>query len=86
MKRLNIPLLIALALLLVGGVAGMGLLHRYQLRRNAETMAVDAQKRLDDGKEAAVPLEAVTRAKLELTDRLIEEHRLAAEGAAGQTH
>lgn len=51
MKRLNIPLLIALALLLVGGVAGMGLLHRYQLRRNAETMAVDAQKRLDDGKE-----------------------------------
>jgi len=42
--------------------------------------------RLDDGKEAAVPLEAVTRAKLELTDRLIEEHRLAAEGAAGQTH
>lgn len=42
--------------------------------------------RLDDGKEAAVPLEAITRAKLELTDRLIEEHRLAAEGAAGQTH
>ncbi len=42
--------------------------------------------RLDDGKEAAVPLASVTRAKLELTDRLIEEHRLAAEGAAGQTH
>jgi len=42
--------------------------------------------RLDDGKEAAVPLDAITRAKLELTDRLIEEHRLAAEGAAGQTH
>ena len=42
--------------------------------------------KLEDGKEAAVPLEAVTRAKLELTDRLIEEHRLAAEGAAGQTH
>ena len=42
--------------------------------------------RLDDGKEAVVPLEVVTRAKLELTDRLIEEHRLAAEGAAGQTH
>ena len=50
---------------------------------------------LDDGIGAAaprrrqgsrVPLEAVTRAKLELTDRLIEEHRLAAEGAAGQTH
>lgn len=42
--------------------------------------------RLDDGKEAAVPLDAVTRAKLELTDRLIEEHRLAGEGVAGQTH
>ena len=42
--------------------------------------------RLEDGTEAAVPLDAVTRAKLELTDRLIEEHRLAAEGAAGQTH
>lgn len=41
--------------------------------------------RLDDGKEAAVPLEAVTKAKLELTDRLIEEHRRAQEGA-GQTH
>ncbi|MBN9540628.1 MAG: ribosome maturation factor RimP [Reyranella sp.] len=41
--------------------------------------------RLDDGKEAAVPLEAVTKAKLELTDRLIEEHRQAQEGA-GQTH
>ena len=41
--------------------------------------------RLDDGKEAAVPLETVSKAKLELTDRLIEEHRLAQEGA-GQTH
>ncbi len=41
--------------------------------------------RLDDGKEAAVPLDAVSKAKLELTDRLIEEHRLASEGA-GRTH
>lgn len=41
--------------------------------------------RLDDGKETAVPLDAVSKAKLELTDRLIDEHRLAAEGA-GQTH
>lgn len=41
--------------------------------------------RLDDGKEAGVPLEAVSKAKLELTDRLIEEHRLASAGA-GQTH
>lgn len=41
--------------------------------------------RLEDGKEASVPLEAVSRAKLELTDRLIEEHSQAQEGA-GQTH
>lgn len=41
--------------------------------------------RLDDGKEAAVPLASVTKAKLELTDALIEEHRRAHEGAA-QAH
>ena len=51
MKRLNLPLLIALALLLVGGVAGLALLHRYQMQRNAETMAVDAQRRVDEGKD-----------------------------------
>ncbi len=37
--------------------------------------------RLDDGQEAAVPLTAVSRAKLELTDALIEEHQLARQGA-----
>jgi ribosome maturation factor RimP len=37
--------------------------------------------RLDDGKEAHLPLAAVTRAKLEMTDRLIEEHRRAQDGA-----
>ena len=41
--------------------------------------------RLDDGKEASVPLASVTKAKLELTDALIEEHRRAQEGAA-QAH
>lgn len=41
--------------------------------------------RLDDGVEAMVPLAAVAKAKLELTDQLIEEHRLAQAGAAG-TH
>lgn len=40
--------------------------------------------RLDDGKEADVPLAVVSRAKLELTDALIEEHRLAQ--GAGPTH
>ena len=41
--------------------------------------------RLEDGTEAAVPLAAVFRAKLEMTDALIEEHRLAQQGA-GQAH
>jgi ribosome maturation factor RimP len=37
--------------------------------------------KLDDGKEADVPLRSVSRAKLELTDALLNEHRLAQEGA-----
>jgi ribosome maturation factor RimP len=41
--------------------------------------------RLDDGREARLPLARVTRAKLEMTDRLLEEHRRAQEGAE-QTH
>jgi len=40
---------------------------------------------VEDGVEAAVPLTAVSRAKLEMTDALIEEHRLAQHGA-GQAH
>jgi len=41
--------------------------------------------RLEDGTEAAVPLAAVTKAKLEMTDALIEEHRLAQQGPS-QAH
>ena len=41
--------------------------------------------RLDDGKEADVPLSQISRAKLELTDALLDEHRRAQEGAE-QTH
>ena len=37
--------------------------------------------RLEDGKEAEVPLSVVSRAKLEMTDALIEEHRLAQQGS-----
>jgi ribosome maturation factor RimP len=37
--------------------------------------------KLDDGKEADVPLSQIFRAKLELTDALLEEHRIAQEGA-----
>ncbi|MBS0518929.1 MAG: ribosome maturation factor RimP [Proteobacteria bacterium] len=41
--------------------------------------------RLDDGKEVHVPLGVVTRAKLELTDALLDEHRQAQE-RAGQSN
>ncbi len=37
--------------------------------------------KLEDGQEASVPLSSVTRAKLEMTDALLEEHRRAREGA-----
>jgi ribosome maturation factor RimP len=37
--------------------------------------------KLDDGREADVPLGSVSRAKLELTDALLDEHRRAQEGA-----
>lgn len=37
--------------------------------------------KLDDGKEVVVPLSIVSRAKLELTDALLDEHRRAQEGA-----
>ena len=37
--------------------------------------------KLEDGKEAHVPLSIVTRAKLEITDALLAEHRRAQEGA-----
>ena len=39
--------------------------------------------KLDDGQEARVPLSAVSRAKLELTDALLDDHRRAQEGAEG---
>ena len=41
--------------------------------------------RLEDGEETGVPLSAVFRAKLEMTDALIEEHRRAHQGD-GQPH
>lgn len=41
--------------------------------------------KLDDGSEAAVALVNITKAKLELTDALIEEHQRAQEGAT-QAH
>ena len=40
--------------------------------------------RLEDGKETDVPLAQIIRAKLELTDALLDEHRRAGQGA--ETH
>jgi len=37
--------------------------------------------KLEDGKEADVPLSQISRAKLEITDALLDEHRRAQEGA-----
>jgi ribosome maturation factor RimP len=43
--------------------------------------------RLEDGKEAEVLMTEISRAKLELTDALLDEHRRAQEGAdQTQTH
>lgn len=43
--------------------------------------------KLDDGNEARLPLAAVSKAKLELTEALLDEHRHAHEGAEGNpTH
>ena len=42
--------------------------------------------KLDDGTEARLPLGIVTRAKLELTDALLDEHRRAAQEGAERTH
>jgi len=41
--------------------------------------------KLDDGQEVTLPLGAVAKAKLELTDALLDEHRRAQDGAE-QTH
>ncbi len=51
MRRVNVPLLIALVLLLIGGVAGTYLLHRFQVRRNAEDMARQAKRQIDEGND-----------------------------------
>ena len=51
MRRVNVPLLIAIALLLIGGVAGTYVLHRFQVRRNAEDMARQARRQIDEGND-----------------------------------
>ena len=49
MRRVNVPLIIGIALLLFGGVAATYLLHRFQVRRNAEDMARQAKRQIDEG-------------------------------------
>lgn len=51
MRRVNVPLLIAVLLLLIGGAAGTYLLHRFQVRRNAEDMARQAKRQMDEGND-----------------------------------
>ena len=51
MRRVNVPLIIGIALLLFGGVAATYLLHRFQVRRNAEDMARQAKRQIDEGND-----------------------------------
>ena len=51
MRRVNVPLLIAVVVLLIGGGVGTYLLHRFQVRRNAEDMARQAKRQLDEGND-----------------------------------
>jgi len=51
MRRVNVPLLVGIVLLLLGGVAGTYILHRYQVRRNAEDMARQASRQIDEGND-----------------------------------
>lgn len=51
MHRVNLRLLAVLGLLLVAGGAGVWVLHRYQVHRNAKTMASLADERIAAGQE-----------------------------------
>jgi len=52
MKRVNLPLVAAIVIILLGIAAGVPLLHRFQLRRNAENMIRQAESKLEEGDEA----------------------------------
>ena len=74
----------------VGHVARMETLEPVEGKRRFKGMLLGLENgavrmKLDDGKEAQVPLALVSRAKLELTDALLDEHRRAQEGAE-QSH
>jgi len=51
MRRVNLPLVMALALLLVGGAAGLFWLRKFQMRRNADGMAQQAKLQIDKGND-----------------------------------
>jgi tetratricopeptide (TPR) repeat protein len=51
MKTVNIRLLLLLVAVVVGGIVGVFLLHRYQVNRNAGSLAKLARLRLSEGKK-----------------------------------
>jgi ribosome maturation factor RimP len=73
-----------------GHIARMETLEPVEGKRRFKGMLLGLENgavrmKLEDDKEALVPLSIVSRAKLELTDALLDEHRRAQEGAE-QTH
>ena len=68
-----------------GPVARMETLEPVEGKRRFKGMLLGLENgavrmKLEDDKEALVPLSIVSRAKLELTDALLDEHRRAQEG------
>lgn len=51
MRRINLPLVLGGAVLLVAGVISVVVLHRYQVRRNAASMLLQVDQRLEEGAE-----------------------------------
>ena len=52
MRRVNLPVVIAIAVVFLGIVLGIPLLHRYQVRRNAEGMLKQASQKIEEGDDA----------------------------------
>ena len=52
MRRVNLPLFIAIAVVCVGIAIGVPLLHRFQVRRNAEGLVKQATEKIEEGNDA----------------------------------
>ncbi len=64
------------------GYANGSLLRAIPSKGGIRDVLVELGLLTKDGQEASLPLAAVTKAKLEMTDALIEEHRRAHQGPA----